>query len=164
MPVDAAREPPDPTPLDSGQKAEILRRLREMLLAQREKLASYLDLLELQGASIAEGDVERLAAQVELEETVISEIKSLARVIRPLEDLYHAAYPQREDSVPALQAALERLGSRVKEQNARNRAALKDRMEELRREIAGMRAWPRAGWPRDGTFAEAAPRLVDITT
>ncbi len=135
-----------------------------MLLAQREKLASYLDLLELQGASIAEGDVERLAAQVELEENVISEIKSLARVIRPLEDLYHAAYPRREDSVPALQAALERLGSRVKEQNARNRAALKGRIEELRREIAGLRTWPRAGWPRAGSFAEAAPRLVDITT
>ncbi len=144
---------------DAGQKAAILRKLRDMLLRQREKLQSYLDLLELQGASIAGGDVERLASQVELEKAVISEIKSLARVIRPLEDLYRAAYPQREDSVPVLQAALERLGSQVKEQNARNRAALKDKMEELRREIAGLRAWPRAG-----SFAEAAPSLVDITT
>jgi flagellar biosynthesis/type III secretory pathway chaperone len=144
---------------DAARKAAILKRLREMLLRQREKLRSYLEILELESASIAEGDVERLSSQVELEKMVISEIRTLARVIRPLEDLYRAAYPAREDTVPALQAAVVRLGMQVRERNVRNRAALKEKMEELRREIAGLRAWPRAG-----AFAEAEPSLVDITT
>ncbi len=144
---------------DTAQKALILRRLREMLLRQREKLQGYLDLLELQGVSIAEGDGERLASQVELEAAVLGEIRTLARVIRPLEDLYQAAYPEREETVPALQAALVRLGAQVKEQNARNRAALTEKREELRREIAALGAWPRGR-----AFAAAEPRLIDITT
>ncbi len=142
------------------QRTAVLKKLRDMLARQRDKLQSYLDLLELEHDAIADGDVERLQAQVELERGVIAEIQTIVRVVRPLEDLYQAAYPEREDTVPALQAALAKLGTQVKERNARNRAALKEKMEDLRREIAGLRAWPRG----DSPLAAAPASLVDITT
>jgi len=144
---------------ETDRKTSILKRLREMLVRQREKFQSYLELLEQEHVSIAEGDVERLHSQVELERTVITEIQNLGKVIRPLEDLYQVAYPEREDTVPALKAVLEKMGSQVKEHNARNKAALREKMEELRREITGLRTWPRAR-----SYAEVEPSLVDITT
>ena len=52
------------------------------------------------------------------------------------------------------------MGQQVVARNSRNRALLKERMEELRREITTLRAWPRAASP----FAEVQPSLVDITT
>jgi hypothetical protein len=148
------------TDTDASRGVHILRRLRELLQNQRDRLKSYLDILDLQHASIADGDVDRLQAQVETERVLLSEIREITRVIRPLEDLYRAAYPQREETVPALQAALEKLGREVKEANARNRAALQHKMDELRNEISSLRAWPRAASP----FAEVTPSLVDITT
>ncbi len=142
------------------RRISILRRLREMLQRQRDKFQAYLDLLEQEGDSIASGDVDKLQAQLELEKNVIAEIRTLKTVIDPLEDLYQAAYPESEESVPALKAVLDKMGIRMKERNARNRAALNAKMEELRREISGLRAWPNG----KSQFAEVTPNLVDVTT
>jgi flagellar biosynthesis/type III secretory pathway chaperone len=140
------------------QKVAVLKRLREMLRRQREKLQHYLEVLEQEEKSIHRGDAESLLAQVEMEKSIIADIFSLTKVIEPLESLYQSAYPQAEETVPKLKATLEKMGEQVIAHNAKNRALLRDRMEELRREIASLRSWPTS------TFREAAPRLVDITT
>jgi hypothetical protein len=146
--------------IQEENKAAVLKRLREMLLRQKEKFQAYLGLLEQEEKSIAGGDTEKLLAQVELENTIIAEIFTLKKVITPLEALYKAAYPLAESTVPKLQVALEDMGQQVVARNSRNRALLKERMEELRREITTLRAWPRAASP----YAEVQPSLVDITT
>jgi flagellar biosynthesis/type III secretory pathway chaperone len=143
---------------ESQGKASVLKRLREMLLRQKDKFRQYLDLLEQEGSSIADGDTERLQVQLELEKILIGEIHTLHRVIEPLEDLYRAAYPKSEESIPALKAVLADMGAQMKERNAKNRAALRMKMEELKGEIAGLRAWPRAQ-----SGPEASPSLIDIT-
>jgi len=141
------------------QGAAVLRRLREVLLRQRAKFQDYLDLLEREGDAIACGDVERLQIHLEVEKGVIAEIQNLRKIVEPLEDLYQSAYPRGEDTIPVLKVTLARMGAQVKERNARNRAALQDKMNELRREISGMRAWPQ-GRP---VYREVTPSLVDIT-
>ncbi len=138
----------------------MLKRLREMLVRQKEKFQAYLGLLEQQEKSIQGGDAERLLAQVEMEKTIIAEIFTLKKVIAPLEELYHAAYPQSESTVPKLKAALDDMGQQVVIHNGRNRTLLKERRDDMRREISSLRAWPKGASP----FAEATPSLVDITT
>jgi hypothetical protein len=143
------------------QNVAVLRRLREMLARQREKLSAYLRLLECEGESIEAGDSERLLAQVEMEQSIIAEIFSLKKVIVPLEALYQAAYPEgSESTIPRLKATLETMGSEILMHNGRNRQRLRERMEDMRREIASLRTWPRAASP----FAGVAPGLIDITT
>ena len=137
----------------SAQNASIVKRLREMLQRQREKFHSYLAILEQQERDIEEGDVE-------LEQAVIAEIFTLKKVIAPLEDLYQAAYPEPEPTIPPLALTLEKMGAQVIARNTRNRAMLKDSMDALREEIGSLRAWPRASSP----FAEVVPSFVDITT
>jgi hypothetical protein len=144
----------------SGQNASIVKRLREMLLRQREKFQSYLAILERQERDIADGDAEKLLVHVELEQSVIAEIFTLKKVIAPLEELYQAAYPEPEQTIPPLALTLERMGAQVIERNAHNRALLKERMDALREEIGSLRAWPRMASP----YAEVVPSLVDITT
>ena len=139
----------------------VLGRLREMLLRQRRKFASYLEVLEREGEAISEGDADRLAACVELEGSVIADIYALKKVIDPLEDLYRAAWPGREPAVTELKTTLERMSAEVIEKNAANRALLRRRMDEMRQEIASLRRWPR---PPSAFAAVAAPSLVDIMT
>jgi flagellar biosynthesis/type III secretory pathway chaperone len=139
----------------------VLKRLREMLARQRQKLGDYLQLLECEGDSIERGDTERLLAQVGMEKSLIADLFTLKKVIEPLEGLYQAAYPAgSEESVPKLQNLLEDMGTEIIVRNARNRQRLRERMEELRAEIAGLRAWPKAASP----FAPVSPNLIDITT
>ena len=144
----------------TDQKIAVLKRLREMLLRQKEKLQNYLSLLEQEEGSIVHGETEKLLLQVEMEQAIIADIFTLKRVIAPLETLYRAAYPGTESTVPALKDALEDMGRQVMARNSNNRELLRERMDELRREITSLRAWPKAGSP----FAEGVPSLVDITT
>ncbi len=146
--------------MTSEERVAVLKRLREMLQRQREKFSGYLTLLEQEESSIARGDAESLLAQVEMEKSIIADIFALKKVIEPLETLYQAAYPQQETTVPRLKATLEKMGDQVIAHNARNRMLLRARMDDLRMEIASLRAWPRAS----SHLAPSAPRLVDITT
>jgi len=143
------------------QNVAVLKRLREMLVRQREKFGSYLHLLECEEESIEKGDSEKLLAQVEMEQSIIAEVFSLKKVIAPLEALYEAAYPSgSEATIPRLKSTLETMGSEILAHNGRNRQRLRERMEDMRREITSLRAWPRSASP----FAEVTPGLIDITT
>jgi uncharacterized protein YhaN len=145
----------------TDRNAAVLMRLREMLVRQRRKFAAYLDVLEREEEAIREGDADRLASCVELEGSVIADIYALKKVIDPLEDLYQAAWPDREPAVAELKATLERMSAKVIEKNAANRALLRQKMDEMRQEIASLRRWPR---PQSAFAAAAAPSLVDIMT
>jgi hypothetical protein len=146
--------------MTTDQKVALLKRLREMLHRQREKFQGYLALLEQEESSINSGDAEGLLAQVEMEKSIIADIFSLKKVIEPLESLYQAAYPQTEQTVPRLKATLEKMSEQVIAHNAKNRALLRARMDDLRLEIASLRAWPRSS----SSFSQATPGLIDITT
>jgi len=138
----------------------ILKRLREMLVRQREKFDAYLRLLERQKDAITDGDTGKLLAQMEMERSIIAEVKSLRKIIGPLQSLYQAAYPGTESTVPRLKETLVTMGQTIAAHNVRNRQLLRDRMAELRQEITALHAWPRTG-PQ---FAEVSPNLIDITT
>ena len=146
--------------LTSEQKVALLRRLREMLQRQREKFQRYLLVLEQEESSITCGDADTLLKQVEIEKSIIADIFALKKVIEPLETLYQSAYPRTEETVPRLKATLERMGEQVIAHNAKNRALLRTRMDDLRLEIASLRAWPRAS----SGFSQPATGLVDIIT
>jgi len=138
----------------------VLRKLRDMLARQREKFGAYLRLLECEGDSIEKGDTEKLLSQVEMEKSLIADIFTLRKVIAPLEAIYQSSYPAgAETTVPRLNATLDAMGTEIIARNAKNRQRLRERMEELRSEIASLRAWPKAS-----PYAAAAPGLIDITT
>jgi len=143
------------------QRIRILRSLRRHLVAQRAKFRSYLDLLEREEEAILAEDVDKLHAQAQMEGAIVREIAALQRIIDPLASLYRTAFPQAEQSIPPLQAGLERLRQDVLRKNARNRTLLKGRMSEIRQEIKALRRNKRPMFP----IAERATgAMVDIKT
>jgi hypothetical protein len=147
---------------DMGQRVAILKRFRELLVQQRAKFESYLTVLDHERSDIESGDVDRLAAHVELEEAIVSEIFTFQKVIDPMEEIYRAAYPAagEDPELPKLRGTLDELKDEVLRRNAENRALLKRQMEMLRGEIAGFRN-PLAS--RTSVYArQGAGALVDI--
>jgi hypothetical protein len=145
-----------------GQRVAALRRFRELLVQQRAKFENYLKVLDHERSDIESGDVDRLAAHVEIEEAIVSEIFTFQKVIDPLERIYRAAYPAaaEDPDLPELRGTLEELKVEVLRRNAENRALLKRKMEIVRNEIAGFRNPLSA---RSSVFArQGEGALVDI--
>jgi hypothetical protein len=146
-----------------GLRVAALRRFRELLVQQRAKFENYLTVLDHERADIESGDVDKLAAHVEIEEAIVSEIFTFQKVINPLEQIYRAAYPAaaEDHDLPELRGALDGLKTEVLRRNAENRALLKSKMEIVRAELVGFRnplAARASVYARQG---EAA--LVDIS-
>jgi len=126
------------------QRAAVLRRFRELLVQQRQKFEKYLLVLDHERSDIESGDVDRLAAHVEIEEQIVSEIFTFQKVIDPLESIYRSAYPAlasspEAESLGELRDSLVGLRTEVLARNAENRALLRQRMDVIRGEIEGLR-------------------------
>lgn len=129
-------EPPR-TNLD--QRVRILKRLRRMLLAQRDKFRQYLGILEHEQRAILERDVDRLTRHVEIEQGIVREIFALQKVIGPLDDLYREAFPAGEAEIPPLRDSLRHLQEQVLKRNEMNRNLLREKMDDLRDQIEQLR-------------------------
>lgn len=144
-----------------NQRVSVLKRFRELLVRQRDKFRSYLDVLERQKSDIETGEVDDLVAHVEAEQSIVAEIFAVQKVIDPLEDMYREAYKGAQpDGVDELKSTLAQLKDEVVAKNAENRALLKQRMEMLRHQIMQINN-PYA--KKKSVYAEPAePRNLDI--
>ncbi len=122
------------------ERVAVLKRFRELLTRQRDKFRGYLEVLDRQRADIEKGDVDALVSHVEVEQSIVSEIFAVQKVIDPLEDIYRAAYSGAEpEGLPELKTTLTELKQEVIARNEENRALLKQRMEMIRNEIKSIR-------------------------
>jgi hypothetical protein len=126
-----------------AQRVALLRRFRELLIQQRDRLRSYLTVLENQQFHIESGNAEELLSFVEMEEQIVADIFTLQKVIDPLEVLYKAVIPASTPSdVPVLKATLEDLKTQTITRSVYNRELLSSRMTQIRSEINALRNNP----------------------
>jgi hypothetical protein len=149
-------------PEELVRRVAVLKRFRELLAQQRNRFRTYLEVLDKQKDVIERGSAEDLISHVEMEEKIVADIFSIQKVIDPLEDMYHAAYPGRDvEDVPGLKAALEELKTEAVVRSKRNRELLSRRMEEIRSEIKALRGNPYAARP--SIYAgEGSASLIDL--
>jgi len=119
------------------RRVAILKRFKELLNGQRERLRSYLSLLESQKDVIDSGSGEQILANVELEEQIVADIFSMQRVINPMEEMYRTIAPHNpaDDEIPALKISLEDMKRQVQAKSAKNRELLSLRMAGIRTEM-----------------------------
>jgi hypothetical protein len=164
------------SPAEVKRRVSVLRRFKELLTQQRDRFASYIDVLEKQKDVIERGSDDDLIAHVELEEQIVSDIFAIQKVIDPLEDMYQTLFPQstagtftansnspefaEERELPGIKAALEGLKAEAIIRTDRNRQLLAERMNSLRQEMRQLRSHPYA--LHKSVYASEAPVLVDI--
>lgn len=172
------------------ERVRVLRKLRYMLLRQRDRLRNYLAELENEGDAIRDGDVDRFERHVELEKNIVREIFTFRQAIEPLEAVYRAAYPETaveyadldsaaaaapDPEIPLLSAHLEKLQDQVLRRNEENRELLHLRVEDLRHQVDALKLTER-GAPlyraqaygtavsKRGAHAGSPGNVVDIST
>lgn len=129
--------------LTEGEVAErvaLLKRFRTLLEEQRAKFRTYLTVLEKQENDIDSGDMDAMVSHTELEQSIVSEIFTIQKVIDPMETLWREAHPAAADSeIPRLKTDLEQLKANVLAQNEKNRELLKSRMSLIREQVVSLK-------------------------
>jgi hypothetical protein len=121
------------------ERVAILKRFRELLEQQRQKFREYLVVLEKQEDMIASENVDAIVRHTEIEQSIVSELYTIQKVIDPMEDLYRTAHPEIPDAeIPRLQTDLDHLRKEVLAQNEKNRELLKSHMLVLRQKVVSL--------------------------
>jgi hypothetical protein len=144
------------------KRVAVLKRLKKLLLGQRDKFKTYLDVLEHQEQDIADGDTDKLEAHVALEKEIVSEIFSFQKVIDPLEDMYRMAYPNRDEEaeIPQIKESLEKIREEVLDRNRHNQELLRQSIGSLRQKIADIKAMRKM---TSVMPMESTPTLIDTS-
>ena len=109
-----------------NERIAIVKRFKTLLEQQRAKFQEYLVVLEKQHDEIEMDDAEMMSAHADLENQIVANIKSLQKVIVPMNGLYKSV--SDEESSPAIeqiQSDLDKLQKQVLVQNEKNRELLK---------------------------------------
>lgn len=130
----------DLTQGEVDERVAILKRFRELLTEQRNKFREYLTVLEKQAQMISTENIDAMVHHTEIEQSIISEIYTIQKVIDPLEVLYRDAHPGLADAeIPKLKTDLDHLRKEVIAQNGKNRELLKSHMTVLRQQVLSLR-------------------------
>lgn len=125
----------DLTQEELEERIAILKRFRTLLEQQREKFQEYLIVLEKQHERIEADDTDSLEAHTALENQIVSNIRSLQKVIVPMQALYETKSGAGDSSIAQIQNDLDNLQQKVLLQNERNRQLLQSHMTELKSQI-----------------------------
>ena len=145
--------------IELQKRMDILKRLRGYLKDQRERLSSYLKLLDSENDAMERGDSRSLEAHLDAEGTLITQIRQFQKVIDPLQRMYALSVPEGDAEVIDLEKSLEKLRHETMERVDVMREKVRARMEIIRSEIASLRI------PRQTNF-HAEPEssgLLDIS-
>jgi hypothetical protein len=146
-----------------AQRVAILKRFKELLIRQRDRFYSYLNVLDKQQELIVSGSAENLLSYVEMEEQITADIFSIQKVIDPLESMYRTVVlGAPDDDVPVLKMALEQLKTQAIAQSNHNRALLSDWMANIRTEIKALRSNPFSSAGRSPYQTANTASLIDI--
>jgi tRNA A37 N6-isopentenylltransferase MiaA len=144
------------------ERVSILKKLREYLTKKRDRLYSYLEVLDHEEEDILKEDAEKLKMHTEVEENIVKEIYAFQKVIDPLEEMYRTAYPAKDQEMSRLKESLKHIQDEALKRSKRNQKLLAESMEEVRNEIRSLRKINKNRPLYDADTQ--LPSMIDITT
>lgn len=144
------------------ERVAILKNLRDYLTKKRDRLYTYLEVLDHEEEDILRDDAEKLKAHTEVEQNIVKEIYAFQKVMDPLEEMYRAAYPSKDPETSRLKQTIKHIQDEVLKRSKRNQKLLAERMEEVRNEVRSLRKINK-NRPLYGADAQL-PSMIDITT
>ena len=112
----------------------LAKKIRENLVAQKQRLTNYLNVLEHESNDIAEKDADKLQAHVKLESNIVSELNAFKKVLDPLEVMYPQT-ADKDDSLDYLRAGIMSITAKVQEKSDENKKILDSVFDDIRNQI-----------------------------
>lgn len=138
--------------MDESESVAVARRLRALLVQERDKLREYLNVLETEEKAIASENAEAIRAHTAIGEHIVQSIAAIQKVAKPL---YKVLPPEKRIAV----SQITELQSKVAMQNRRNCELLRARLGKVQTDLTAVQSHPyrRASYaktPAMGTLVE----------
>lgn len=136
----------------------LAKKIRENLVAQKQRLTNYLNVLEHESNDIAEKDADKLQAHVKLESNIVSELNAFKKVLDPLEVMYQQT-ADKDDSLDDLRAGIMSITAKVQEKSDENKKMLDSVLADMRNQIDTL---PKRNISKND-YSRIDSRFIDIT-
>ena len=134
----------------------LAKKIRENLVAQKQRLTNYLKVLDHESADISEKDADKLQAHVKLESNIVSELNAFKKVLDPLEVMYQQTVDNNDDSLDDLRAGIMSITRKVQEKSDENKKMLDSVLAEMQSQINTL---PK----RNTLYNKVDSRFIDIS-
>lgn len=135
----------------------LAKKIRENLVAQKQRLTNYLNILEHESNDIAEKDADKLQAHVKLESNIVSELNAFKKVLDPLEVMYQQT-AIKDDSLDDLRAGIMSITAKVQEKSDENKKMLDSVLADMRNQIDTL---PKRNLSK--SYSNVDSRFIDIS-
>ncbi|MBQ3923472.1 MAG: hypothetical protein II707_09255 [Spirochaetales bacterium] len=135
----------------------LAKKIRENLVAQKQRLTNYLNVLEHESNDIAEKDADKLQAHVKLESNIVSELNAFKKVLDPLEVMYQQT-ADKDDSLDDLRAGIMSITAKVQEKSDENKKMLDSVLADMRNQIDTL---PKRNLSK--SYSNVDSRFIDIS-
>ncbi len=135
----------------------LAKKIRENLVAQKQRLTNYLNILEHESNDIAEKDADKLQAHVKLESNIVSELNAFKKVLDPLEVMYQQT-ADKDDSLDDLRAGIMSITAKVQEKSDENKKMLDSVVADMRNQIDTL---PKRNLSK--SYSNVDSRFIDIS-
>ena len=135
----------------------LAKKIRENLVAQKQRLTNYLNVLEHESNDIAEKDADKLQAHVKLESNIVSELNAFNKVLDPLEMMYQQT-ADKDDSLDDLRAGIMSITAKVQEKSDENKKMLDSVLADMRNQIDTL---PKRNLSK--SYSNVDSRFIDIS-
>ncbi len=113
----------------------LVKKIRENLLSQKEKLEKYLELLEKEESDIVEKDADKLLEHIKIEQNIIEELNSFKKILEPLEKIYFKLPYKKEEAIFKLKDSISNLSFKIKNKSENNKKLLNIELEKIKVEL-----------------------------
>ena len=134
----------------------LAKKIRENLVAQKQRLTDYLKVLDHESVDISEKDADKLQAHVKLESNIVSELNAFKKVLDPLEVMYQQTVDNNDDSLDDLRAGIMSITRKVQEKSDENKKMLDSVLAEMQSQINTL---PK----RNTSYNKVDSRFIDIS-
>ena len=135
----------------------LAKKIRENLVAQKQRLTNYLNILEHESNDIAEKDADKLQAHVKLESNIVSDLNAFKKVLDPLEVMYQQT-ADKDDSLDDLRAGIMSITAKVQEKSDENKKMLDSVLADMRNQIDTL---PKRNLSK--SYSNVDSRFIDIS-
>ena len=135
----------------------LAKKIRENLVAQKQRLTTYLNVLEHESNDIAEKDADKLQAHVKLESNIVSELNAFKKVLDPLEVMYQQT-ADKDNSLDELRAGIMSITAKVQEKSDENKKMLDSVLADMQNKIDTL---PKRNLSK--SYSNIDSRFIDIS-
>jgi len=93
----------------------LVKKIRDNLVSQKERLTTYLKVLDEENNDIKAKDADKLLEHISIEKSLIEELNSFKKILEPLDLIYNDSPYKKDDIISNLKSKLEQLTGDIKD-------------------------------------------------